>query len=80
MKPGLCYFYHLPKLQEIRSTYNMSRASQVTQWEKNPPANAGDARYAGSTPRLGRSPGGRNGNLLQYSSKLHHCYMENTSL
>ena len=50
MKPGLCHFYHLPKLQEIRSTYNMSRASQVTQWEKNPPANAGDARYAGSVP------------------------------
>ena len=80
LKPGLCYFYHLPKLQEIRRTYNMSRASQVTQWEKNPPANAGDARYVGSIPRLGRSPGGGNGNPLQYSSKLHHCYMENTSL
>ena len=44
------------------------------------PANAGDERYAGSFPRLGRSPGGGNGNPLQYSSKLHHCYMENTSL
>ena len=31
---------------------------------KNLPANTGDA---GSFPGLGRSPGGRNGNLLQYS-------------
>ena len=31
---------------------------------KNPPANAEDA---GSIPRLGRSPGEGNGNLLQYS-------------
>ena len=34
---------------------------------KNPPANAGDARDAGSIPRLGRSPGGGHGNPLQYS-------------
>ena len=35
---------------------------------KNPFANAGDARgEAGSIPRLGRSPGGGNGNPLQYS-------------
>ena len=33
---------------------------------KNPPANAGDTRDAGSIPRSGRSPGG-NGNPLQYS-------------
>ena len=31
---------------------------------KNPPANAGDM---GSTPGSGRSPGGGNGNPLQYS-------------
>ena len=31
---------------------------------KNPPANAGDA---GSIPGLGRAPGERNGNPLQYS-------------
>ena len=31
---------------------------------KNPPANAGDV---GSIPGFGRSPGGGNGNLLQYS-------------
>ena len=29
---------------------------------KNLPANAGDARDAGSVPELGRSPGGGNGN------------------
>ena len=34
---------------------------------KNPPANAGDIRDMGSTTGLGRSPGGGNGNPLQYS-------------
>ena len=34
---------------------------------KNPPANAGDARELGLIPELGRSPGGGNGNPLQYS-------------
>ena len=34
---------------------------------KNLLANAGDARDAGSIPGLGRSLGGGNGNLLQYS-------------
>ena len=34
---------------------------------KNLPANAGDMRDAGLTPGLGRSPGGGNGNPLQYS-------------
>ena len=34
---------------------------------KNLPANAGDARDVGSTPESGRSPGGGNGNPLQYS-------------
>ena len=34
---------------------------------KNMPFNAGDIRGAGSIPRLGRSPGGVHGNLLQYS-------------
>ena len=33
---------------------------------KNPPANAGDIRERGSIPGLGRSPGGGNGNPLQY--------------
>ena len=34
---------------------------------KNPPASVGDARDEGSSPELGRSPGGGNGNPLQYS-------------
>ena len=34
---------------------------------KNPPANIGDVRDAGSIPGLGRSPGGGHGNPLQYS-------------
>ena len=34
---------------------------------KNLPANAGDTRDMGSIPELGRSPGGGNGNPLQYS-------------
>ena len=33
---------------------------------KKPPANAGDVRSAGSIPGLRRSPGGGNGNPLQY--------------
>ena len=42
-------------------------ASQVAFVVKTPPANAGDARDVGSVPELGRSPGGGNGNALQYS-------------
>ena len=34
---------------------------------KNPPANAADIKDSGSIPGLGRSPGGKNGYLLQYS-------------
>ena len=34
---------------------------------KNPPANAGDMRDAGSIPASGRFPGEGNGNPLQYS-------------
>ena len=34
---------------------------------KNPPANAGDSRDTDLIPELGRSPGGGNGNPVQYS-------------
>ena len=34
---------------------------------RNLPANAGVTRDEGSVPKLGRSPGGENGNLLQYT-------------
>ena len=39
----------------------------MVQLVKNVPANAGDARDTGSSPRSGRFPGERNGNPLQYS-------------
>ena len=49
--------------------YNVcqSRASQVVLVVKNLPANAGDIRDVSSIPASGRSPGGGNGNPLQYS-------------
>ena len=43
------------------------RASQVVLVVKNLRASVGDARDMDLTPGLGRSPGGRNGNPLQYS-------------
>ena len=42
-------------------------ASQVALVIKNPPASAGGIRQEGLIPELGRSPGGRHGNPLQYS-------------
>ena len=42
-------------------------ASQVAQWQKNLPANAGNTGDAGLIPGSGRSPGGGHGNPLQYS-------------
>ena len=42
-------------------------ASQVALTVKNPPANSGDRRDAGSIPGWGRSPGGGRGYPLQYS-------------
>ena len=59
-----------------RSAYNYRIhwlwASLVVQVIKNPVAKAGDARDMDSVPGLGRSPGGRNGNPLQYSC-LENC-------
>ena len=43
------------------------RTFQVVLVIKNPSPNAGNIRGAGSTPGLGRSPGGGHGNPLQYS-------------
>ena len=42
-------------------------ASQVVLVVKNLPANVGDIRDTDSIPGWGRSPGGGNGNPLQYS-------------
>ena len=40
---------------------------QVTLLVRNPPANVGDTGDMGLIPGSGRSPGGENGNPLQYS-------------
>ena len=50
----------------FNTTVNV-QASQVATEAKHIPANVGDARDTGSIPGLGRSPGGGNGNPLQYS-------------
>ena len=42
---------------------------QVALVVKKPPANAGDTRDAGLIPGSGRSPGGADGNPLQYSCR-----------
>ena len=44
-----------------------SGASHMAQLVKNPPVNAGGAGDMGLISEWGRSPGGRNGNPLQYS-------------
>ena len=43
-------------------------ASQIVLVVKNLPANAGDIRDAGFSPEYRRSPGGGQGNPLQYCS------------
>ena len=50
-----------------RHTYTVLGAPQVELVVKNLPANARDIRDEGLIPRLGRSPGGRHDNTLQYS-------------
>ena len=50
----------------LKASLNQQQTFLVPQLVKNLPANAGDTRDAGSIPRSGRSPGERNGNLLQY--------------
>ena len=70
--PGKGWWGGHPMLQEgsvLRKSapYPVSWASQVALVVKNPPVNAGDTRDTGSTPGLGRCPGGGQGNPLQYS-------------
>ena len=60
------------KLYALKNAHNWLvtpafRASQVALVVKNLPASAGDVRDSGLIPGLGRSPGGGNGNPLQYS-------------
>ena len=61
--------YRISVLQEEKSIGDgwWSWVSRVALVEKNPLANAGDIRDAGSIPESGRFPGGRYGNPLQYS-------------
>ena len=56
--------------RSISSTFkdnSLKWASQVVLVLKNLPASAGDIRDVGLIPGSGRSPGGGNGNPLQYS-------------
>ena len=55
------------------SAAKMEGSSQVVLVVKNPPANTGDIRDAGSIPGLGKSPGGGHGNPLQYSCLENPC-------
>ena len=48
--------------QRYPTLYIQIRTFQVALVVKNPPANAGDRRDAGSVPGSGRSPGEENGN------------------
>ena len=48
-------------------TMSHIQVSQMALMVKNPPANAGDIIETGLIPGSGRSPGGGNGNPLQYS-------------
>ena len=52
---------------DISHVYMKYWTSQVVLVVKNLPTNAGNVRDSDSIPGLGRSPGGGNGNPLQYS-------------
>ena len=54
---------HIHKNHEFIKIMQSKRLPLVV---NNLPANAGDARDTGLIPGLGRSPGERNGNPLQY--------------
>ena len=45
---------------------------------KNSPANAEDIQVMGSIPGLGRSQGGGNVNLFQYSCLASRCFLANS--
>ena len=56
------FFLHLGSKQQVESLKQHYRDFPAGAVVKNPPANAGDARDAGSIPGWGRSPGGGHGN------------------
>ena len=53
-------------MNKLTKEYLTHRGFPVGSVVKNLPANAGDARYTGSIPGLGISPGRVNGNPLPY--------------
>ena len=57
-----CHF-----LFKKKKNVDIIRASRVALVVKNPTASAGGFRDTGSIPGVRRSPGGGNGNPLQYS-------------
>ena len=58
----------LEKSTKLYVPHSIIGLPEVALVVKNPPANAGDIRDAGSIPGSGRSPGEGHGNPLQYSS------------
>ena len=54
-------------IPQFCTSLSFLRASQAAPVVKNPPANEGDIRDVSLIPGSGRSPGGGNGNPLQYS-------------
>ena len=65
------YLFKYVRKYIYKYVYKENGASQVALVVKKLPANAGDLRDMGSIPGLGRFPGKRHGNPLQYS------YLEN---
>ena len=59
-----CHFLKSNHFPKTELPYDLA---QMVLAVKNLPANAGDIRDVGSVPGSGRSPGGGNGNPLQYS-------------
>ena len=60
---------HKKEITTMIRIYSIAQASPVVLVVNNPPGSARDMRDASLIPGLGRSPRGRNGNLLQYSHR-----------
>ena len=61
------FFFFFCLLKKNYLLFILLWTSQVAKWVKNTFANAKDTGNLGLIPGLGRSPGGGNGNTLQYS-------------
>ena len=62
-----CYFEMLERGRELNTSWFNGWHCCHFQVVKNQSTSAGDARDVGLIPGLGRSPGGEDDNLLQYS-------------